>query len=460
MAPPLILICAVGLTPRHLGSDTPTLSRLAEAGSWAPLQPACPAVTTTAQVTMLTGQSPNQHGIVANGWYFRELGEIWLWRQSEALIQAPLIWQTLRSEGHPLKVLKYFWWYAMNTSADTTVTPRPVYHHDGRKSPDCYAYPPALKALLTERHGTFPLFNFWGPVANEKSSRWIAESFGTAFDFDPPDLALVYLPHLDYDFQRYGPAGPHVAENLRALDRCVAIVNEQAQARGACLMVVSEYGLTSVNSGIFINRELRQQGFLHITHNAAGALLDPGVSRAFAVCDHQCAHVYVADPADIEPVHAVLRALPGVGDIRVGPERREWALDHPRSGEMVCLAEAGGWFAYDYWLDAGEQPDFAQSIEIHKKPGYDPREVVFDPRGGRRRALRALVRKQLGLRYVLDPVSLDPAVVKGSHGRPPSTPDEGPLVIAPSGLTLPPTPHQQDVATWIRQLVTGQCRIK
>lgn len=455
MAPPLIVICAVGLTPRHLGSDTPNLSRLAESGSCSPLQPALPAVTTTAQVTMLTGQDPAQHGIVANGWYFRDLGEIWLWRQSEALIQSPLIWQTLRNAGRPLKVLKHFWWYAMNTSADTAVTPRPVYHHDGRKSPDCYAYPPTLKTQITERHGTFPLFNFWGPMANEKSSRWIAESFGTAYDFDPPDLALVYLPHLDYDFQRRGPVGPHMAENLRALDQCVATVTEQAQARGARVMVVSEYGLSPVTTGIFINRHLREQGFLEVTRNAAGTLLDPGASRAFAVCDHQLAHIYVTNPADIEPVRKRLCALPGVAEIRVGPERSAWGLDHPRSGEIICLAEAGGWFAYDYWLSAAEQPDFAQSIEIHKKPGYDPREIAFDPRGGRLRALRALVRKQLGLRYVLDPISLDPSIVKGSHGRPPSAPEEGPLVIVPAGPTLPANPHQRDIASWIGQFLSS-----
>ncbi len=455
MSKPLIVISAVGLTPRHLGGAMPTLTRLAEQGRWAPLQPALPAVTTTAQTTMLTVQGHGRHGIVGNGWYFRDLGEIWFWRQSEALIQAPLVWQTIRQGGRPLKVLKHFWWYAMNTSADTTVTPRPVYYHDGRKGPDCYAWPPPLKEQLTARHGVFPLFNFWGPTANERSSRWIAESFATAYDFDPPDLALIYLPHLDYDLQRHGPAGAHLERNLRQLDDCVARVADHAAARGARIMIVSEYGLEPVQTAIFINRHLRERGWLQITCNAAGGLLDPGTSRAFAVCDHQLAHIYVRAAGDQEAVWQTLRELPGVGELRAGAERRDWDLDHSRSGEIVALAEPGGWFAYDYWLEQNEQPDFARCIEIHKKPGYDPREVAFDPHGGRWRAARALCRKMLGGRYVLDPVSLDPAVVKGSHGRLPAQPADGPLIIVPRDIALPGAPHQKDVAGLMAQCLAA-----
>jgi predicted AlkP superfamily pyrophosphatase or phosphodiesterase len=385
-------------------------------------------VTTSGQTTMLTGVDPSEHGIVANGWYFRDLAEVWLWRQSEALVQAPLVWDRVR-QRRELKVLKHFWWYAMNSSADAFVTPRPAYHADGAKSPDCYAWPRELKDQLEQAHGSFPLFQFWGPTAGIASSRWIAESFCTAVRAQQPDLALCYLPHLDYDLQRHGPEGAHLTRNLRELDACCGTILDLAGELGARVLVVSEYGIEGVDRGVPINRRLREAGLLQVVYNATGELLDPGVSAAFAVADHQLAHVYCRQQADVERTLTVLRQIEGIERCYVGSERGELGLDHARSGEIVALAAAGAWFMYDYWLDDRQRPDFANSVEIHKKPGYDPRELVFDPAGGKLRAARALLRKKLGLRYVMDPVSLDPSLVRGSHGRPPSTPGRGPVLI-------------------------------
>jgi predicted AlkP superfamily pyrophosphatase or phosphodiesterase len=404
-------------------------------------------VTTTAQTTMLTGVDPSEHGIVANGWYFRDLNEILLWRQSERLVCAPHVW-----EGQPWKVLKHFWWYAMNTGTAATVTPRPVYHHDGSKSPDFYAHPAALKHLIQERHGTFPLFHFWGPTAAAPSTRWIAESFLTAWDAVEPDLGVCYLPHLDYDLQRFGPAGAHLAPNLRELDACAGRVIAHARARNARILVVSEYGIAPVSDGVFPNRVLREAGLLEVTTNAAGELLDPGASRAFAVCDHQLAHVYVHDPADRERARACLSRLPGVERVLGPEEHAAIGLAHPRSGELILLAEQGRWFAYDYWLEDTLKPDFAHCVEIHKKPGYDPRELFFDPRGGKLRAAKALLRKKLGLRYVLNPCSLDPKLVKGSHGLAPLRPEDGAVLIGCDSALAPKTaPHQREIAALIRR---------
>ncbi len=276
---PLTIICCVGLTPDHLGTDTPHLTKLASDGFMAPMLTAIPAVTTTAQTTMLTGVLPSGHGIVGNGWYFRETGEVRFWLQSERLVQAELPWQR---RGGP-RTLKHFWWYAMNTGVAATVTPRPVYHHDGRKSPDCYAWPYELKDQLTKAHGTFPLFNFWGPTASIRSTRWIADSFATAYEATRPELALCYLPHLDYDLQRFGPTGPHLRRNLRDLDREAGKVIAHARAQGSEVLVVSEYGIEAVDQPIFPNQVLRRNGLLAAVRNAAGELLDPGASRAFAV---------------------------------------------------------------------------------------------------------------------------------------------------------------------------------
>ena len=429
MNAPIVVIACVGLTPAHLGSDTPNLSALASAGFSAALTGVVPAVTTTAQTTLVTGATPQEHGIIANGWYFRELGEVWLWRQSQRLVQAPSCWEVARRTRPGLKVLKHFWWYAMNTDVDATVTPRPVYHHDGRKAPDCYAWPSALKDELTAKHGTFPLFSFWGPTAAIASTRWIAESFATAFDHARPDLAWVYLPHLDYDLQRFGPSGPHLAANLRALDHEAGKVIAHARARGARVVVVSEYGIERADHAVEINRVLRRAGLLEVVRNPAGELIDFGASRAFAVCDHQLAHVYCADAAATSAAAKALGGISVIERVYAGAERAAIQLDHPRSGELVALAAPGAWFAYDYWLDDAARPDFARCVEIHKKPGYDPRELLFDPQGGKRRAGVALLRKKLGLRYLMDPVPLDTALVKGTHGRPPARAEDGPIII-------------------------------
>ncbi len=439
----LWLIDVVGLVRAHLGTDTPALSRLAGSGQVVDLDPALPAVTTTAQTTMLTGADPTRHGIVANGWFFRDLGEVLLWRQSERLIQAPLPWS-----GGGLPTLKHCWWYAMHTGCTATVTPRPVYHHDGRKSPDCYAWPPELKTAIDRAHGTFPLFSFWGPGAGIASTRWIAESFLTAVAVARPRLALCYLPHLDYDLQRFGPTGPHLARNLRAVDACVARIVDAAAAHGAQVAVVSEYGIAAVDHGLAINRVLRTAGWLVAVRNAAGELIDTGASRAFAMADHQCAHIYVRDPADVAAVRSLIAGMEGVAETYALGERATVGLDHARSGEVVAFAAPGCWFMHDWWLDEAHAPDFARCVEIHKKPGYDPRELLFDPAGGRRRAALALLRKALGLRYRMAVIPGDDRLVRGSHGRRPGAGDR-PLLIAPAGWAVPAGAHQRDLRALI-----------
>jgi predicted AlkP superfamily pyrophosphatase or phosphodiesterase len=426
----VVVIDCVGLTPAHIGTHTPYLSALAGAGACLPLTGVVPAVTTTAQATMLTGQGVREHGIVGNGWYFRELGEVLFWRQSEKLVQAPALWQTARKQKPDLTVLKHFWWYALNSDATAVVTPRPAYHHDGRKSPDFYAAPSRLKDLLREKHGEFPLFHFWGPTSSIASTRWIAESFCTAYELLKPNLALCYLPHLDYDLQRFGPTGPHLEKNLRDLDREAGKVIDCAKAHGAEVVVVSEYGISAVDRAVFINRALREAGLLSVSVNATGELLDTGTSQAFAVCDHQVAHVYCKNAGAAVKAANVIGKLDGVERVYVNEQRAEIGLDHPRSGELVALAASNAWFTYDYWLEEKHRPDFARCVEIHKKPGYDPRELFFDPRGGKARAARALLRKKLGLRYVMDPIPLDTSLVKGSHGRPQKHPGDGPILIS------------------------------
>ncbi|MFD3331765.1 alkaline phosphatase family protein [Streptomyces sp. NPDC058700] len=427
---PLLVLDVVGLTPRLL-DHMPNLRELAAAGSRAPLTTVLPAVTCTAQSTFLTGALPSEHGIVANGWYFRELGEVLLWRQHNALVAGDRLWDTARRTWPDYTVANICWWYAMGADTDITVTPRPVYYADGRKEPDCYTRPPALHAELTEKFGTFPLFHFWGPGADLVSSRWIADATRHIMRTRRPDLALCYLPHLDYDLQRFGPDDPRAHRAAAALDTVIGPLLDDARREGRTVVVLSEYGITRVSRPVDINRALRRAGLLEVHTQDGMEYLDPGASRAFAVADHQLAHVYVRRPEDIAAVRDVLADLDGVERLLDEEGKKTYGLDHPRSGELVALAEPDAWFTYYYWLDDARAPDFAQLVEIHRKPGYDPAELFMDPESPtvRLRAAAAVARKKLGMRYRLAVVPLDPSPVRGSHGRLPANDEEGPLVL-------------------------------
>ncbi|MFC5722234.1 alkaline phosphatase family protein [Streptomyces gamaensis] len=428
---PLLVLDVAALTPRLL-RHMPRLRSLAEdGGHQAALRPVFPAVTCPAQSSMLTGLSPARHGVVANGWYFRELGEVLLWRQHNGLVSGEKVWERARRRFPGYRVANVCWWYAMGASTDITVTPRPVYHADGRKSPDCYTVPPGLRDELTARFGPFPLFDYWGPRASLASTEWIVRTARHLLLSRELDLTLVYVPHLDYDLQRHGPYSPQAVAAAKALDRALAPLLDLARERGTTVVALSEYGITPVSRPVHINRALREAGLLAVHTQAGMEYLDPWTSRAFAVADHQVAHVYVADPADLPRVRATLGALPGVGHVWGGPDKAAHGIDHPRSGELIAVAERDAWFTYYYWLDDARAPDFARCVDIHRKPGYDPAELFLDPADPlvRLRAGAALVRKRLGFRSALSVVPLDATHVRGSHGRLPEDPQDGPVLV-------------------------------
>jgi len=430
----VLVLDVVGLTPELLGDATPCLSTLARDGFVAELGAVFPAVTCSAQATLLTGLLPRDHGIVANGWYFRDLAEVWLWRQSNHLVSGPKVWERAR-ERHPgFRCAKLFWWYNMYSTADLSATPRPAYLADGRKLSDVYSHPAGLRDELTRDLGPFPLFHFWGPAADIRSSRWIGLSAERVLERERPDLTLVYLPHLDYDLQRWGPSFPGLDDALRAVDEVAGRLIRRAREDGLEVIVVSEYGITEARGSVSINRILRREGLLAVHRALNGELLDAGASRAFAVADHQAAHVYVRDPRDVAGVKRLLEGAPGVDRVLDRDGQRELGIDHQRSGELVAIAADDRWFDYYYWLDDAQAPDFARTVDIHRKPGYDPVELFLDPRrrGMKARVLAKLAARRLGFRSVLDVVSLDTSLVRGTHGRLPSTPARGPLLISSS----------------------------
>jgi predicted AlkP superfamily pyrophosphatase or phosphodiesterase len=431
---PLVLINAVGLTGRLLPL-APRLKALADAGWQRSLREVVPAVTCTAQASLITGKTPEGHGIVGNGWLFRETREVRFWQQSNALIQAEPIYATalrMTSErGRTFRAAKLFWWFNQGAAVEISVTPKPHYGADGNKVFGITGAPEGLTDRLERALGPFPFRTFWGPAAGLPCTEWIVRCAAEVLSNERPDLTLVYLPHLDYDPQRFGPSGCDMPRLVGELDAACAPLLDAARKAGARVWVVSEYGHCDVARPVLINRALRREGLLTARPGPFGEVLETFQSRAFAVCDHQLAHVYVRDAADVARVRDLLARQPGVARVLAGDERAEVHLDHPRSGELVALSESDAWFAYPYWLDDRDAPDFAPTVDIHRKPGYDPCELFFDPKLAwpKGRALLRLAQKTLGFRTLFDVIPLDPTLVRGSHGLPAASADDRPILI-------------------------------
>lgn len=431
---PLVLLNAVGLTPRLL-EHAPRLKALASVGWVRPLREVLPAVTCTAQASILTGKSPQEHGIVANGWLFRDTAEVRFWQQSNSLIQAEPIYTTARrvrkERGQSFRVAKLFWWFNQGADVDLSVTPKPYYAADGNKAFGIAGTPDGLTERLEKEVGTFPFSTFWGPMAGLPCTNWIGQGAASVLKTDKPDFTLVYLPHLDYDPQRKGPADANMPGLVKELDEACAPILDAAREVGARVWVVSEYGHGEATKPVLINRVLREAGLLSVRKGPFGEILETFNSRAFGVCDHQIAHVYVKYQEDIPRVLDVLRGVPGVSKVLAGQSRAEIELNHPRSGEIIALSEHDSWFAYPFWLDDAVAPDYARTVDIHRKPGYDPCELFFDPklRAPKLRAAQRLLAKKLGFRTLFDVISLDASIVRGSHGLAALDPLDRPLLI-------------------------------
>lgn len=279
---PLLILNVVGLTYEMLGPNTPHLQSLAEEGFARPMTTVLPAVTCTAQSSLLTGTLPREHGAVANGWYFRDQAEVWLWRQSNHLVRGERIYDVGKQRDPRYKTAKMFWWYNMYANVEYSLTPRPSYPADGRKIMDSYSFPPELRNELQAQYGVFPLFKFWGPTAEIASSRWIADASVEVMNKYQPELTLVYLPHLDYNLQRLGPNDPRISEDIRLVDREAGKLIDQARKQGMEVLVVSEYAITEVSQPVHINRILREHGYLTVRREPLGwETLDCGASRGF-----------------------------------------------------------------------------------------------------------------------------------------------------------------------------------
>ena len=415
----LVILNVVGLAPRHFARPEliPNLAALARRGVMRPMRPSFPAVTCSVQATLLTGQSPSVHGIVGNGFFDRETFEVKFWEQPAALVQAPRLWDLL--PGRKTAVL--FWQNSMYCTADIVITPRPL-HTDAGLVQWCYSKPAGYYEHLQSQISSFKLQDYWGPVAGVGASRWIAQAARLTWQQERPDLMLVYLPHLDYSSQKFGPNQPQA---LREVD---GIIGELlAELGDAGVLVCSEYSLTPVTGAVFPNRQLRAAGLLRVREIAGKEYLDFELSDAFAMVDHQIAHIY-CKPGKLEAVRHAL------------PEAEFVSMAHPRAGELVAVAPVDKWFAYYWWDDWCKAPGFAFTVDIHRKPGYDPCELWFD-----------YWRMARTFRLA---TGTDPLQVKGSHGRVDANPDDWGVLLADQPVDLPEHIAATDFAAVARGRLT------
>lgn len=462
-----VVINVVGLSRSLIGEGTPRIDAFRQKGHASTVRPAFPAVTCTAQSNYVTGVPPSQHGIVGNGWYNRELAEVQFWKQPDALVQSPKLWEDLRAVDPGFTCAKLFWWYNMYSSVDYSITPRPMYPADGRKIFDIYSWPYSIRDEIQQDLGAFPFSTFWGPAAGRSTpqgapaavSKWIAQSARWIEQRHRPTLSLVYLPHLDYNLQRLGPGAPEIRNDLHEIDEMVGDLLDFFDARGVQVVLLSEYGITAVDTPIHLNRIFRRAGWLTIKEELGLERLDAGASKAFAVADHQCAHIYLNDPSLETAVRERIEAESGVEKVLGPSEKASYGIDHPRAGDLIALARPNAWFTYYYWLDDRRAPDFARCVDIHRKPGYDPVELFIDPalRFPKLRIARRRLQQKLGIRTLMDIVPLDASLVKGSHGHPNPDPEEWPVLIMPRGSGSDwQTVDSTEVYTVLRGAVLGE----
>jgi predicted AlkP superfamily pyrophosphatase or phosphodiesterase len=429
------VINVVGLTKSLIGQHTPKISEFAKRSTTQSIRPAFPAVTCTAQSTYLTGVEPGTHGAVANGWYDRESAEHRFWKQSNHIVQHPKIWDELKRQDPSFTCAKLFWWYNMYASVDYSITPRPMYPADGKKVFDIYTQPMDLRETIKQDLGEFPFPYFWGPMAGIKSSEWIAQSAEWMEAHHSPTLNLIYLPHLDYNLQRLGPNDPAINEDLKAIDAVVGRLISFFESREVQVVLLSEYGITAVNQPVHLNRVFREQGWIKIKDELGLEQIDCGASQAFAVADHQVAHIYINDETIKDAVVETLSAVVGVESVLDVEEKKAYGIDHERAGDLIAVADEDSWFTYYYWEDDAVAPDFSRCVDIHRKIGYDPVELFIDPKikFPKLRIAKSLLKKKLGMRTLMDVIPLDATLVKGSHGRIPEDKNDWPVFIGSQG---------------------------
>lgn len=398
-----VVLDIISLTPQLLQEPelTPNIQKLLAEGQHCKIKPIFPAVTGTAQATYITGEPPSQHGIISNGLMDRQQQEITMWNQTMIPIQGEKLWEKLKREDPEATTAILFWQFSKLTTADYVVTPAPI-HLEDQMLQWCDTKPRDLYGMLAEKYGEFDLKTFWGPLASKKSSEWIAQAALDILEQFRPRLSLVYLPNLDYNAQRFGPNSEPFRQSVKELDEVIGMFVDQLEQRGlredTRIVLLSEYNFKTVNQPVYINKLLNEHGYIQVKPVQGMDFADIEMCRAFALADHQIAHVYVKNPDDIEGVKQLLLNTPGVAEVWGEEEKQEHRIDHEGAGELIAIAEPNSWFVYYWWMNDERAPGFARTVDIHRKPGYDPVELFVDMKTFQ--------------------IPLEPDRICGSHGLP------------------------------------------
>ncbi len=399
----LIVLDIVGLEPRHVSEEkTPNICSLSTEGELAKVRPVFPAVTCTSQASIISGTYPQQHGIIANGLYNRETCTVSFWEQFSSLVQADKVWDIAKRHGVGRTTAMLFWQNTMYANSDIVLTPRPL-HMENQMIMWCYSRPPGFYEKISADIGKFDLSTYWGPFASNKSSLWIGRASELVLERQRPNILFTYIPHMDYIFQREGTVPKTLKDEISCADLIVGNIIKKTIDLGireeSQFIILSEYGFTDVISDIPLNRVLREHGLLAVREIEGREYIDFEYSLAFAMVDHQVAHIYIKDP-NLQRVKRILEGVEGIEVVLDRQGKESMNINHERSGDLIAISDSDRWFSYYWWFEEEKAPPFANSVDIHRKPGYDPSELFLDVK----------TRK----------IPLNGSMVKASHGRVPS----------------------------------------
>jgi len=408
----LIIIDIVGLTKNNLKQQNlSNISKIIESGTASSIIPSFPAVTCSVQNTFTTGCNPSEHGIIANGFYDRDSNQVSFWEQYSSLVQKPRIWDIMKNKKPQLKTAILFWQNSLYANSDVVLTPKPI-HLDDQFVMWCYSKPVGFYEEITEKLGEFDLKWYWGPFVSIKSSEWIVNASKYTIMKQKPDLILVYIPHMDYSAQKYGPNSNEFNASLQQVDSLIGEIMSFLEANNLTneynILILSEYGFFEVNNSISPNLLLRQNGLLSVRKIKGKEYIDYEYSKAFAMVDHQITHVYVK-PGYEQDVQTLFQKNDSIAKILDKKSQSEFKIDHKRSGEFILSSNSNTWFNYHWWDEENLAPSFTFNVDIHRKPGFDPLELFFD------------IEKKT--------ISHNTHLVKGSHGLIPEE-DSLPLLIS------------------------------
>ena len=416
----------VGLDVSHLDSRSPScpniLDLIAKDGDFGLMTPVFPAVTCTVQSSITTGKYPQEHGIVSNGMFDKENLQTLFWEQSTNLVQSQKAWDVIKEQNSKLKTAMLFWQNSLYTNNDIVISPRPIHLETGQMDLWCYSKPVNYYETIMDKLGEFNLMNYWGPFASIKSTEWIAKSVQYTVENEKPNLLYAYFPQLDYSVQKHGKSSVQVQDDLRKVDNCIGSIIESTKKSGIFdqtqFLLLSEYSFNDVNGAIPINRILRDKELLKVRTIKNKEYIDYEYSEAFAMVDHQVAHIYLNKfgKSKINVIKKILEDVSGIEKICDDEEKSNLHINHNRSGDLIAIADRDKWFSYYWWyeeqtttnnlsgnesenpIQTDKAPTFTKTVDIHRKPGYDPLDLYIDSQ-----------RKS---------ISTDVSLIKGSHGRP------------------------------------------